>query len=669
MIAEGRRAVLLLKNLWIPAIPGALVSFTILGFYLIGDSLGKWQQRTQIDESFADAIHHQPKVITLLDSDPFSEPTLLDVRYLSVHNVDNQILNEVCFQIEQGKSLALIGESGAGKSTIALAIMGLLTGAQWKIRGAIRLKNVELVGKSQEEMSKIRGSQISMVFQEPSRALNPSLTILAHFSEVLQKRIKVASKEKLLQKASGVLKSVGLINADKTLNRYPHELSNGEQQRVMIGLALEDSELFIADEPTSALDAINQSLIIRLLRQLKESGNIKSILLITHNIRVAQEMGIDEIIILKDGELVKYGPTHNILNSEEEYTKKLIAATKRSPLLSRKFTEDAELILEVKNLTQYYKRKEFLKFSKFCAVRNVSFTLRVGECLGIVGESNCGKTTIAKVIIRILDNTEGEIIFHKGTRRVDLVQLKPDGTKHDDAKMKIIRQDIQMIFQNPDVTFNPYMTVKEVLTETINIYYDTKRVTDVIERLLLRVKLPSERLDSYVEELSGGEKQKLAIARALVPRPKLIIADEPFSRLDVILRQEILSILRGLLDQQVILACLVISHDLDFIAQLCDTIAIMYAGNIVEIGNKEEILSSPIKHPYTDKLLRCAEVFDSNTFTASEEFDDSDVSDSDAACLFYPQCHIAGGELCLKEEPKLKRVSDRDHFIACHSLT
>ncbi len=508
------------------------------------------------------------------------------------------ILRGVSMEVGPGEVLGVIGESGSGKSMTALAVMGLLPeGAQ--VSGAVRLERVDLLGLGEAEMCGVRGRDVSMVFQEPMTALNPLQTIGDQVAETVRVHTG-ASRAEAREVARATLERVGLPGARFSPGRYPHELSGGQRQRVVIAMAIAlRPKLLIADEPTTALDVTTQAQILALLRRLVEEDGL-GLVLITHDLAVVADMA-DRLAIMRAGEVVEAGPMRRVLEERRHpYTRALMEASSHQP--ERVEAPGYRPLLQVEGLVREYslgRRGLFGPVETFRAVKGVSFTLHHGESLALVGESGCGKSTLTRAILG-LEALQG------GSVRVDGEEVRAG-----EAMPRSLRARMQVVFQDPYGSFNPRHRVARLVTEPFHLMDHPPRGmarAAAVARALTDVGLEPGDAEKYIHEFSGGQRQRIAIARALIIRPALIILDEAVSALDVRVRAQILDLLADL-SARYGLSYLFISHDLTVVRAITDRVMVMRAGEIVEEGPTEVVLSSP-RHPYTRELIAAAPVLD-----------------------------------------------------------
>jgi microcin C transport system ATP-binding protein len=527
---------------------------------------------------------------------------LLSVKNLSIgfknQGHDACVVEDVSFNLEAGKTLALVGESGSGKSITAFSILGLLPyPVAYHPNGSISYhedgKTFELLNQSDHFLNQFRGKKIGMVFQEPLSALNPLHTIFQQISEPLFIHEHIA-KSDAVDCVIDLLEKVDFKEGKDKLNAYPHQLSGGQRQRVMIAQALAcNPKILIADEPTTALDVSIQASIIDLLKSLSQERNM-SILLISHDLHMVKKMA-DDVCVMKKGQIVEKGLVKTVFNTPQvPYTKLLIdAEPKGSP---QPILKASPIILDASNISVHFGKKSlFKKYIPFKAVDNISLTLKKGETLGIVGESGSGKTTLMLAILKLI-KCEGRIVFEGD-------DLQDFSTK----QMRSIRNNLQVIFQDPFGSLNPRLTILQIIEEGLKIHMPsmTKEEREqAVEDILHDISLPKDILTRYPHEFSGGQRQRISLARSLILKPNLLALDEPTSALDRSIQAEILDLLKNL-QEKYNLSYLFISHDLSVIKALSHRIIVMKNGKIIEQGETEKILSAP-QAMYTKKLLNAA---------------------------------------------------------------
>ncbi|WP_082145712.1 ABC transporter ATP-binding protein [Microvirga massiliensis] len=537
-----------------------------------------------------------------------------------------EVVKGVSFDVRPGETVALVGESGSGKSVTALSIMRLLDEGQARLGGRAELVGVDLLSLPERNMQKIRGGDIAMIFQEPMTSLNPVLKIGFQIGEALM-RHRGMSRAAAEAEALRLLERVRIPAARERLSDYPHRLSGGMRQRVMIAMALAcNPKLLIADEPTTALDVTIQAQILELVKLLQEEEGM-AVLFITHDMAVVAEIA-DRVVVMYRGDVVETGRTEELFASARHpYTRALMASVPRlgamrgepRPLrfptvdpmsgettparpIGDTVAEAAGPVLEVKNLsTRFDIRAGMLQkvVGRVHAVENVSFSMRPGETLSLVGESGCGKSTTGRSIVRLVDPVQGSV-------RVDGV----DVLALTGSALREKRRAMQMIFQDPMASLNPRMRVGEAIAEplVVNGLCGPREAKEKVADVLRRVGLQPEMGKRFPHEFSGGQRQRLCIARSLVLDPKLIIADEAVSALDVSIKAQVINLMLDL-QESLSLSYLFISHDMAIVERVSHRVAVMYLGEIVEIGPRAEVFGDP-RHPYTRQLMSAVPVPD-----------------------------------------------------------
>ena len=499
----------------------------------------------------------------------------------------------VSFHVEKGETVALVGESGSGKSVTALSTVRLL-GDSAVVAGSVKYAGQEMLGASEQALRRVRGNDISFIFQEPMTSLNPLHTLEKQLAEVIELHQGLrggAVRERIIE----LLTRVGIPDPESRLSAYPHQLSGGQRQRVMIAMALaNEPDLLIADEPTTALDVTIQAQILDLLADLKRDAGM-AMLFITHDLTIVRKIA-DRVCVMKDGLIVETGPTAGIFaNPQHPYTQMLLAA--ESAGAPAPVPADAPVVLEAQNARIWFPIQRGLlrrTVGHIKAVNDASFTVRAGETLGIVGESGSGKTTLALAILRLL-RSEGRIVFQgKEISQLGQRQMRP------------LRSDLQIVFQDPFGSLSPRMTVEEIIAEGLGVHgVETGRdPRDMVAEIMSEVGLDPAMMDRYPHEFSGGQRQRIAIARAMILRPKLLVLDEPTSALDMTVQVQIVELLRDLQARHG-LAYIFISHDLKVVRALAHHVMVMKQGDVVEAGPAAEIFGAPA-HPYTRALMAAA---------------------------------------------------------------
>jgi len=509
---------------------------------------------------------------------------------------EQEVVHGIDLSLEKGQIIGLVGESGSGKSVSSLSILKLLPEDAKITAEAMCFDGIDLLSQTEEEWQALRGDRISMVFQEPMTSLNPVLTIEKQVEEGLllhEEETYKENKELRRERVLEVLSEAGLSHPEELLSKYPHQLSGGMRQRVMIAIAMiNHPELLIADEPTTALDAATQEIILDLLKYYCETYKT-AILFISHDLSLVARL-CDRVLVLKNGKVVERGTKEEIFyHPQQEYTKQLMAAAKGKQLAGihpdaqeqsgtcGTAESSATPLIQLKNATIEYREKTFFGKEKITtAVKNVSFELFKGEVLGLVGESGSGKSTISKALTGLLPLTKGT-----------LTRAKSTGTP-------------RMVFQDPYGSLNPAKKIGWILEEPLKIQggYTKEERKRLVRAALKEVELEEAHAKRYVRELSGGQRQRVAIAAALIQKPEIVILDEPVSALDVTVQGQILELLYRLKEEHGI-SYLFVSHDMNVIRRVCDRVIVLYQGEIVETGTTTDVFERP-EHPYTKELLR-----------------------------------------------------------------
>ncbi|PLR23645.1 glutathione ABC transporter ATP-binding protein GsiA [Pantoea endophytica] len=560
-----------------------------------------------------------------------SEPVLA-IQDLSVifrgRSGENQALKGISFNIHQGEIVAVVGESGSGKSVTSLAVMGLLAASGRIDRGSMQFRDRQgnahqLATLNETQRRALRGREMAMIFQEPMTSLNPVLRVGDQLTEALRDH-QICDKSQADARARELLRQVRIADVDRVMKSYPHSLSGGMRQRVMIAQALAcDPQLLIADEPTTALDVTVQARILHILRDLQREKQM-AVLFITHDMGVVAEIA-DRVVVMLRGEVVEQGTVTEIFNAPQHpYTKALLAAVpklgdmrehvwpQRFPLLGSNASDNSEQrtarydetpLLDVRGLKVYYPIRSGI-FSALThqvhAVEQIDFSLWPGETLAIVGESGCGKSTTGRALMRLI-NSDADSIHFQGN---EIANLK-------EAQFQPLRREIQMVFQDPYASLNPRLTVGFTIAEPLLLHGRVKSLEEAspqVDALLNSVGLLPEHARRYPHEFSGGQRQRIAIARAMALKPKVIIADEAVSALDVSIQAQVVNLMMDL-QQQTGVAWIFISHDMAVVERIANRVAVMYLGQIVELGPRQSVFNQP-QHPYTQRLLASVPVAD-----------------------------------------------------------
>ncbi len=575
-------------------------------------------------------------------------------------------VEDISFEIKPKQTVCLVGESGSGKSVSSLSMMRLVEFGGGSLAGGKLIFNrgdegkIDVAVSNQSQMRKIRGNEIGMIFQEPMTALNPVFTVERQLTEGLMVH-KGFSKKEAKKRALELMTMAKIPEPERRLKQFPHELSGGMRQRVVIAIALAcQPRLLIADEPTTALDVTIQAEILALINRLKEETGT-AVMFITHDMAVVAQMA-DRVVVMYQGKKVEEGTVHEIFNNpQHEYTKSLLAAVpKLGEMASKKYPEPMRLVgeketkalkpivgtneplLQVNNLvTRYPVKGGVFRRTVACvhAVEDVSFTIMKGKTLSLVGESGCGKSTVGRSLIRLVEPTSGDVNLD-GQNILSLNQ----------KDMREARSNIQMVFQDPFASLNPQMMLLDQVAEPLRNYGTVKReiLQDKIGDLFDRVKLPRSFMQRYPHELSGGQRQRIAIARALALNPKLIIADEAVSALDVSVQAQVLNLMMEL-QVDLGLSFLFISHDMAVVERVSHDVGVMYLGRLVEIGPRQAIFRNP-QHPYTQDLLKAVPIADP----------DKRKSERD---LNFKPLPSPIHDLNYRPEPSVYRKVEKNHYV------
>ena len=529
-----------------------------------------------------------------------------------------QAVRGVAFDIPANSTVALVGESGSGKSVTALAILGLLPRENATVRpgGRVLYAGRNLLALAPSDLQKLRGADISMVFQEPMSSLNPVFSVGFQLVEVLRKHLGL-TRAQARSRAIDLLREVGIPEPEARIAAYPFQLSGGQQQRVMIAMAIAcEPKLLIADEPTTALDVTIQKQILELIADLQKRRRM-SVLFITHDLALVGEIA-DHVVVMREGEIREKGTAEQIFGAPRDaYTRALLACRPqlarrpmRLPVIddflnsaapvrdlperSRGLSGDEEIVLEVRHLGKsFYSRERLFQKKEFKAVKDVSFRLAKGKTLGVVGESGSGKTTVALTLMRLHEASSGEVLFDgRNLLAIPHQEMMP------------YKRRIQIVFQNPYASLNPRFTVGQLLMEPMQIHgigADDSDRRERVYKLFEEVGLPEASFFKYPYEFSGGQRQRIAIARCLTLKPEVLVCDEAVSALDVSVQAQVLNLLQDLQDEHH-MSYIFISHDLAVVKYMADQILVMNEGEVVEVADSDELYRNP-RHPYTKKLL------------------------------------------------------------------
>jgi peptide/nickel transport system ATP-binding protein len=596
------------------------------------------------------APRHAAEVLRLTD---------LGVRFQTPRGAVEAV-REVTLSVAAGECLGVVGESGAGKSQLFLAALGLLA-ANGRASGSARFRGQELLGLAPAALDAVRGAGIGLVFQDPMTSLTPHLTVGAQLIEVIVRHRQV-TPEAAQRRALALLERVQLTDPARRLRQHPHELSGGMRQRVMIAIALGcDPQLLIADEPTTALDVTVQAQILALLQDLKRERAL-AMVLITHDVGVVAGLA-DRVAVMQAGRVVETGPVAAVLSSPREpYTRELLRRPEAGPSRPQwRAIPGAEPALRVDELgVEFAVGRGWLeRRRRLAALSGVTFEVAHGEALGVVGESGGGKSTLARAVLALLRPSRGHVAWNGR----EVTQLHP-------RQLRAQREHVQMVFQDVVGSLDPRMTVREIVAESLRVYrplIDSATRAGAIARTLARVGLDTALLDRYPHELSGGQCQRVGIARAMVLEPRILLCDEPLSGLDGPTQQQIVSVLAAL-RQNPGMTLLFVSHNLALVSQLCDRVLVLYLGRMMEITRPER-LGGRARHPYTRELLAAVPVADPQVQPArlqsTRAGEPPSPLDPPSGCVYRTRCPYAIA-LCAERTPAWEETGNGEERVACH---
>ncbi len=577
--------------------------------------------------------------------------SLLELENLSIHYGDTAVVDGISLAVGRGESVGLVGESGSGKSQTALAILGLSPRGA-RVSGSIRFAGDELTQLSERELDAVRARRIGMVFQDPSQALNPYLRIGRQLREILV-RHRLASGKDAERAVMAMLERVGLPDAERQFRAYPHQLSGGMRQRVILASALiARPELLIADEPTTALDVTVQAQILDLLEEIRDDT---ALLLITHDLGVVAGH-CERMLVLEKGRLVDAGPTTTLFASPgHAHTRTLLAAAPRLDSSDIPDAVSGPSILGVEAAMVSYEEHGSKRLH---AVVDVDLSLHVGETLAVVGESGSGKSSLVSAILGLVPMNSGRVVY-AGTELDGPVEQRP----------KAQAKELQLVFQDPIGALNPQMRVRDLIGEPLAVHEGQLTSRQRLERVgeaLDQVGLNRDYLERFPHELSGGQAQRVAIARALILRPKVLVCDEAVAALDGSVREKVLSLLRRI-QEETGLAIIFISHDLAVVRSISHRVLVMYMGRLVEVAANEALFGQP-RHPYTRALIQAVPVPDPTVppGRAPLQGEVPSLIDPPSGCVFHPRCPLAT-EICEQSAPEPRETGGAR--VACHHVS
>ena len=596
-------------------------------------------------------------------------PLLLEVDQLQIDARKDDgsllpIVKGVSFNVNRGEVVALIGESGSGKTTIALSALGYSKPGLEFTGGEVRLEGRDVISMPSEEKRQLRGERVAYLAQSAAATFNPALTIGEQVTEsaVLHGHF---NQEEATQRAVSLYHALELPDPERLGKRYPHQVSGGQLQRLMAAMALcSKPDLLVLDEPTTALDVTTQIEVLKSFKSVIEQEG-SSAIYVTHDLSVVAQIA-DHIIVLYAGEIQEHGNAGQVINQpSHDYTRRLMAAVRPLPAAGQGDETSGEHrrdtpALEVKNIIAGYGRKQADGTPAITVLRDVHMTIERGHTVGIIGESGCGKSTLARVMSGLLPASKGEVLL-------DGEALQPDLRKRSRNQL----QKIQFVFQMADTALNPRQRIDQILGRPLEFYLGLKghEKRRRIAELLQMVELPQEFAGRYPEELSGGQKQRVNLARALAASPEVLLCDEVISALDTIVGANIIELLKRLRKQTGV-SFVFISHDLSTVASFADEIVVLYAGRVVEQGKTDHVLAPPY-HPYTRLLissvpeLRVGWLEETMQTQEAQAGIDRVVKLTDIGCPFFDRCPIAIKDTCDREAPPIRNIGD-GHTIDCH---
>jgi peptide/nickel transport system ATP-binding protein len=582
-----------------------------------------------------------------------SEPAILAVRGLSVRYGGRPVVDSISLDVAPGRCLGVIGESGAGKSQAFLAMMGLAA-PEAVVSGEARLRDDDLLGPGGR---RLRGRRVAMIFQDPLTSLTPHLRVGEQIAESLTRHLGLGRKE-ALHRAAGLLEQVQVNDVPRRLRQFPHELSGGMRQRVMIAIALAcDPDLLIADEPTTALDVSVQAQLLKLLRGLV-AGRRMSLIVVTHDMGVIAALA-DDVVVMRSGQIVESGSVERVLAAPvHAYTRSLLEATPRLEAPGPQPRETGTHALEVERLAVHHRVRGGRRAAVLRAVEDVSFAVPAGEALGVVGESGCGKSTLARALLRLHDVAGGRIVWMGR-------EIQSLGGE----ELRRLRSGVQLVFQDPVASLDPSMAVTDIVAEPLRALrpdLDSKTRDTRVSTMLASVGLGPEYARRRARELSGGQCQRVAIARAMILEPTLLVCDEAVSSLDVSIQAQIMDLLATIKRERGT-SIVFVSHNLAVVRQLCERVLVMYLGRVVESGAANEVFQAP-RHPYTRLLLESVPLLDPSSERARLDAlgaagETPSAVERPEGCAFHSRCPHALA-ICESVCPGTEVVAT-GHEVAC----
>ena len=575
--------------------------------------------------------------------------SLLEVSGLGIRYGTTEVVAGLSFSVEPGESLGLVGESGSGKTQTALAILGLLPAAA-TTRGSIHFDGIELLAANEDEMNVLRAMRISIVFQDPLQALNPYLRIGQQIRRILLQH-ELARGREANDRVVDMLARVGLPDPERQFGAYPHQLSGGMRQRAMIASALiTEPDLLIADEPTTALDVTVQAQILELLASIRKDT---ALLLITHDLGIVAGH-CERTLVIEQGGLVEEGPTRQVFAApQSQHMAQLLAAAPRLDRDDMRGSVAGEMVLDVQAAAVSFRERG--SHRRLQAVRDFTLQVRSGETVAIVGESGSGKSSLVRAVLGLIPLQSGVVSF--------LGDLLPRNVR---SRALAVKRDLQLVFQDPVGSLNPQMCAGDIIGEPLSVHAPTLRVDErrrQVAHMLEKVELPDSFMRRYPHELSGGQAQRIAIARALILKPRMLICDEALAALDGSVRKQILALLEGVQDETG-LSIVFISHDLAVVRGISHRVLVMYLGRLVELADCARLFTRP-RHPYTRALIDAVPVPDPDVAGGKQIVagEVPSILAPPTGCAFHPRCAYAHAR-CIVERPH-ERVVD-GVTVACH---